>query len=155
MPSLVHAWVKALMAILLKYQPLVGIGDLGAVLLRLSRGLGRLRTIMSDGERTRFVAVTRAAALPRAETVRLIARLHASSLCVPIVVVNAAGAGTCSRCRGERAMQGKEIAALRTALRRTRSAHPEIVIAPAQVPPPHGCRALHRWRGTWRRHSAR
>ena len=53
MPALVHDWVKALMAILLKYQPVVGVGDLGAVLLRLSQGLGRLRELLNDPARTR------------------------------------------------------------------------------------------------------
>ena len=74
MPALVHDWVKAVMAILLKYQPVIGVGELGAVLLRLSQGLGRLRALLTDPARTRFVVVTRPAALPRAETVRLAAR---------------------------------------------------------------------------------
>ena len=63
-----HDWVKALMAILLKYQAVVGVGELGAVLLRLSQGLRRLRELLTDPARTTFVAVTRPAALPRAET---------------------------------------------------------------------------------------
>ena len=37
MPGLAHDWVKALMAILLKYQSIVGVGGLGEVLLRLSQ----------------------------------------------------------------------------------------------------------------------
>ena len=71
MPALVHDWVKAVMSILLKYQPVIGVGDLGAALLRLSRGLGQLRALLTNPARTRFLVVTRAAALPRAETVRL------------------------------------------------------------------------------------
>jgi arsenite/tail-anchored protein-transporting ATPase len=149
MPSLVHDWVKALMAILLKYQPVVGVGDLGAVLLRLSQGLGRLRDIMSDAGRTRFIAVTRAAALPRAETVRLLERLRHASVSVPIVVVNAIGAGTCRRCRGDRAAQRKEIGALERAVSKGRKARPRIVQAPAELPPPHGWRSLRRWRRAW------
>jgi arsenite-transporting ATPase len=70
MPGLAHDWVKALMAILLKYQDAVGVGELGEVLLRLSQGLRRLRELLADPARTTFVAVTRAAALPHAETVR-------------------------------------------------------------------------------------
>ena len=56
MPALVHDWVKALMAILLKYQPVAGVGELGAVLLRLSQGLGRLRALLADPGATPFVA---------------------------------------------------------------------------------------------------
>jgi arsenite/tail-anchored protein-transporting ATPase len=148
MPSLVHDWVKALMAILLKYQPIAGVGDLGAVLVRLSQGLGRLRDIMGDADRTRFVAVTRPAALPRAETIRLIERLQAASVAVPIVIVNAIGGGTCSRCRADRAAQRKEIAALWKQATKGNTSR-ELVVAPAELPPPHGWRALQRWRSTW------
>ena len=48
MPALVHDWVKAVMSILLKYQPVIGVGDLGAALLRLSRGLGQLRALLTN-----------------------------------------------------------------------------------------------------------
>ena len=149
MPSLVHDWVKALMSILLKYQPVVGIGDLGAVLLKLSQGLGRLRDMMSDPRRTRFIAVTRPAVLPRAETIRLLERLHAASVFVPMVVVNAVGAGTCSRCRADRRAQRQEIAALRRQLTKGGAPQRQVLVAPAELPPPHGWRALRRWRTTW------
>ena len=94
MPALAHDWVKALMAILLKYQSIVGVGELGEVLLRLSQGLRRLRELLTDPARTTFVAVTRPAALPHAETLRLLRRLRAASISVPAVIVNAVGAGT-------------------------------------------------------------
>lgn len=147
-PALVHDWVKVLMAILLKYQPLVGVGELGSVLLRLSQGLGRLRAVMGDPGRTRFLAVTRPAALPRAETGRLLRRLAAAGVSAPVVIVNAAGAGTCRRCGLQRAAQLKEIALLRKDLDPVR-AH-AVVVAPAEVPPPHGATGLERWRKAWR-----
>ena len=100
------------MAILLKYQSIVGVGELGAVLLRLSQGLRRLRELLADPARTTFVAVTRAAALPRAETVRLVRRLRAASISVPAVVVNAVGAGTCTRCARESRVQQRELTML-------------------------------------------
>ena len=150
MPGLVHDWVKAVMAILLKYQPVVGLGDLGSVLLRLSQGLGRLRAVLGDPVHTRFVAVTRAAALPRAETVRLLERLALASISAPIVIVNAVGAGTCRRCDAERQAQAKEIAALRRSLPRSGRRHAGLVIAPAELPPPHGAKRLAHWRRTWR-----
>ena len=112
-------------------------------------GLGRLRGIMSDAKRTRFVAVTRAAALPRAETARLLGRLRAASVSVPIVIVDAVGAGTCSRCRRDRAAQQKEVTALRRELAKGKEHAPQIIVAPAALPPPHGWRALKRWRQTW------
>ncbi len=146
MPALVQDWARALMLIVLKYQPVAGVGELGAVLLKLSQGLGRLRALLADPRRTSFVAVTRAAALPRAETVRLIAKLARLNVHVPAIVVNAVGRGTCSRCRRASAAETREIATLR----RSAGAAQHIVIAPAEVPPPHGAARLRRWQGTWR-----
>ena len=147
MPALVQDWTKALMSILLKYQPVVGIGELGAVLLKLSQGLGRLRTLLVDTHRTSFVVVTRAAALPRAETQRLMRRLHRMGIHVPATIVNAVGRGTCARCRAAAAVQQREVTRLQRAMPR----QTPIVIAPAELPPPYGLAALRRWHRTWRR----
>jgi len=145
MPTLVQDWARALMSILLKYQPVAGVGALGSVLLKLSQGLGRLRALLSDPRRTSFVAVTRAAALPRAETVRLIAALRRMHIHVPAVIVNAAGRGTCARCRKAAAAESREIAALVRLSGRGR----HVVIAPAELPPPHGPAGLRRWHRRW------
>ena len=149
MPALVHEWVKAVMAILLKYQPIVGLGDLGAVLLRLSQGLGRLREILTDPVRTQFVAVARPAALPRAETSRLLKRLARAGIGVPAVIVNAVGAGTCSRCRRDLKAHALEIGELRKELVKDRRQMARLIIAPAEIPPPHGYGPLREWRTTW------
>ena len=85
------------MAILLKYRPVVGLGDLGAI-CSASRGdwdgCGR----SCDPARTRFAAVTRAAALPRAETGGSSPSWPRSGLPFAILV-NAVGRGRCRRCR--------------------------------------------------------
>jgi arsenite-transporting ATPase len=155
MPALVHDWVRTVMAILLKYQPVVGVGDLGAVLLGLSQGLGRLRALLADPARTRFAVVTRAAALPRAETVRLLDRLRAAAIAAPIVIVNAVGAGGCPRCGTERSRQQKEMLALSKALTRGPAVKkPLLLLAPAMVPPPSGCAGLRRFLAEWRRPAA-
>jgi arsenite-transporting ATPase len=149
MPALVQDWTRALMSILLKYQPVAGIGELGAVLLKLSQGLGRLRALLADPRRTSFVVVTRAAALPRAETIRLLARLERMRVHVPAVVVNAVGRGTCPRCRRAHQAEKREIVRLRRAL--TASARStRLAIAPAEAPPPHGPAQLRRWQRSWR-----
>jgi arsenite-transporting ATPase len=149
MPSLVHEWVKAMMSILLKYQPVFGVGELGAVMLRLSQGLGRLRDVMSDASRTRFIVVTRAAALPRAETIRLLDHLRLARISVPAVIVNAVGAGSCSRCESDGRAQRREIAALRGALKAA-DPPPAVLLAPAQIPPPRKHNRLRDWRALWR-----
>ncbi|MEO8074785.1 MAG: ArsA family ATPase [Acidobacteriota bacterium] len=146
MPALVQDWTRALMSILLKYQAVTGIGELGAMLLRLSQGLGRLRTLLTDPGRASFVVVTRAAALPRQETVRLIRSLRRMRVHVPTVVINAAGRGTCARCRRADAAADRELSSLRHAagLRGLR-----IAVTPAEIPPPHGAASLRRWQRTW------
>jgi arsenite-transporting ATPase len=146
MPALVQDWTKALMSILLKYQPVVGVGDLGPILLRLSQGTGRLRRLLADARRTRFVPVTRPASLPRAETLRLLTELRAMNIAAPAVIVNAAGAGTCARCRRTIAVERREIADLQRAL--PRQGANRLIVAPAEMPPPRG-RSLEPWAQRW------
>jgi arsenite/tail-anchored protein-transporting ATPase len=144
-PAVVQDWTKALMSILLKYQPVAGLGEFAAVLLKLSQGIGRLRALLADSQRTSFVVVTRAAALPREETLRLIRRLRALKIHVPATIVNVVGRGVCHRCQQEAAAEQREIARLDRALPRPM----RMVIAPAQLPPPHGSAALLRWQRAW------
>ncbi len=145
MPGLVHEWTKALMSILLKYRSVASLEDMGPVLLKLSQGLGRLRALLVDADRTSFIAVARGAELPRLETVDLMRRLNALGLHVPAVIVNAVGRGSCSRCRSEASAEGRHIARLEKDIPRTAA----MVIAPAQVPPPHAPAALRRWQALW------
>lgn len=147
MPALIHDWTKALMAILLKYQPVTGLGDLGALLLKLSRGLGRLRELLTDNARTSFVIVTRAAALPRAESIRLAKQLGRIRIGVPVLVVNAVGRGTCARCRLASASERREISALSRAIAPPSAAR-TLVRAATLVPAPHGAARLRRWQRT-------
>ena len=136
------------MSILLKYQSVTGLGEVGELLLKISRGLGTLRDLLVDPSRTHFVVVTRAAALPRVETERLVKRLDALQIQVPTVVVNAVGRGTCAVCRTIAATEQREIVRLRRAI-----AVPsrQIVLAATEIPPPRGIGALRTWRRTsWR-----
>ena len=145
MPELVHDWVKALMSIVLKYQPVGGVGELGPALLQLSQGLGRLRALLADPLHTSFIVVARAAALPREETVDLLAALRRLDIHVPAVVINAVGRGTCRRCRSEANTERRHITGIRREVPRPTS----LVVAPAQLPPPHGPESLQRWRQRW------
>lgn len=148
MPELVQGWVKALMGIVLKYQPVTGIGDLGSALLEISRGLTRLRTLLSDRQRTSFVVVTRPATVPLAETRRLLATLSKLRVHVPAVVVNAAGAGECRRCRRTAAQQEGEVRATAKAARS--NGIERLIVAPAVTPAPSGVQPLAAWRKNWR-----
>jgi arsenite-transporting ATPase len=148
MPALVHDWTKALMRIVLKYQAVVRVGEIGAVLLRLSRGLGRLRGLLADPARARFVVVTRPAILPRQETTRLLKALRRARMEVSAVVVNAVGQGTCGRCRRAARAEHREVQAL-VRLLRTVAPRAALVIAPAEMPPPHGPASLLAWQHCW------
>lgn len=147
-PALLRDWTQALMAILLKYHEIVGAGTLAALLVQLSKRLRGLQEILGDPARTRFVIVTRAAALPAAESESLRASLRALGIAVGAVIVNAVGAGECPRCLAARRAQSKEIALLRRSIRREGAY--AIIEAPAEVPPPHGAAALKEWRTSWR-----
>ena len=149
MPEVVHEWTKALMRILLKYHAIVGAGELGAMLVDMSRALGRLRTQLADGSVAQVVVVTRAAELPRLETIRLMTSLGALGVHVQTLIVNAVGQGTCTWCRRAAARERREIRRS-GALDASRPTTANTVLAPARIPPPHGRDGLARWRRDWR-----
>jgi arsenite-transporting ATPase len=148
-PAILREWTQALMAILLKYREVVSAGPLAPQLVRLSKQLRALETLLHDPGHTQFVLVTRAALLPRAETIRLHAALAELHIAVGGVIVNAVGAGTCRRCRARTRVQTGEIRRLRRTL--GRKVPYAIIEAPAMMPPPHGARALSAWAATWQR----
>jgi len=128
MPELALSWDHYLLSLLLKYREAVGLGELAAELVELSRSLKRLDALLRDPERARFVAVTRAAELPRRETVRLLEALRKLAIAVPAVIVNAVSPGHAGRLAFGRC---------------------DIIKAPAVYPPPRGVRRLAKWAETW------
>ena len=146
LPGLALEWVRALLATLLKYRQVLGLGALAEDLLELSRSLRQLQALLTDPRQARVVVVTRPAALPRLETVRLLRRLEALGLTVSALVVNAlAPPGV----HGSRA-EAVELARLRAAARRRRGRVP-LLLAPVVAPPPRGVPALRGWAQTWTR----
>jgi arsenite-transporting ATPase len=148
MPATALAWVHALLAILLKYREVVGLGDVAAELVAVARRLRELRALLADAARARVVAVTRAAELPRRETNRLLARLARLRLAVPAVVVNARTSGSCARCRRSRAAEQRALATLRRP-RATGRHRWSMISTPALAPPPCGVAALEAWVRAW------
>jgi arsenite-transporting ATPase len=136
MPAAALEWVHALIAILLKYRAVVGLGDLATDLVEIARDLRALQELLRDASRARVVAVTRAADLPRLETDRLLARLRALDITVSAVLVNAVEPGDGDRCR----------VAERPSASRQRYA---MICAPAVFPPPHGVDELRQWARRW------
>ena len=150
-PAVLREWTQALMAILLKYREIVGAGTLAALLVQLSKRLRGLQDTLRDPTQARFIIVTRAAALPIAESADLIASLHALGIAVGAVVANAVGAGDCGRCTRAAAAQAGHVARLRASLRDDGCA---IIQTPAEMPPPHGAAALTDWGLVWQRERA-
>ena len=136
------------MAILLKYREIVGAGTLASLLVQLSKRMRGLQDILGDPAQARFVVVTRAAALPSAESASLIASLASLGIAVQAVIVNAAGAGSCPRCRASARAQVEETGRLRRTI--GAGSGYAMIEAPAEVPPPHGAAALSAWGSAWR-----
>ncbi|HEY0512957.1 MAG TPA: TRC40/GET3/ArsA family transport-energizing ATPase [Thermoanaerobaculia bacterium] len=139
MPELALSWDHYLLSLLLKYREAVALGDLAAELVELSRSLKRLEALLRDPARARFVAVTRAAELPRRETLRLLRSLGRLGIAVPAVVVNAALP----------AVFAKEAEALRHPFGRMGLDRCAIMQAPATFPPPRGVARLDAWVRSW------
>jgi arsenite-transporting ATPase len=149
-PAAMLAWVQALLALMLKYREVAGLGSLASELVEMSRGLRRLGELLRDPAQTGFVVVTRAAELPRRETIRLLAALGRLGIAVPAVIVDAVTPPGCPRCDRAARIEEREIGRLRGEIQETERLGPcAIIVAPAVVPPPRGVRALKTWGRTW------
>jgi arsenite/tail-anchored protein-transporting ATPase len=149
MPGTALAWVHALLAILLKYREVVGLGEVAAELVATARRLRELQALLTDPARARVIAVTRAAELPQRETERLLTRLRSLRLAVPAVLVNALTSGDCGRCRRARRRQTRALAALRRRAG-SRRCRWSMISTPALAPPPRGVAGLERWARRWK-----
>ena len=139
-------WVQALMRIQLKYRRVTGLGELAKDLTGTARELRGLDQLLKDEVRARFIAVTRAAALPRLETARLLRALRRLRIATPAVLVNALTPRGCSLCTRAAAAEEKEIGALRRIRGRW-----AMLGAPRIAPAPRGPAALARFGRTWTR----
>ena len=148
MPATALAWVHALLAILLKYREVVGLGEVAAELVATARRLRELSALLGDARRARVVAVTRAAELPQRETGRLLARLRRLRLDVPAVLVNALTGGACRRCRRVRRAERRSMAVPGRGPRLRRRPW-GMISTPALATPPRGVAELERWARTW------
>jgi arsenite-transporting ATPase len=150
MPDAARDWVQLLLRVLLKYRQIVRPGPLAVELVELSKSIRALQMLLHNPVDTRFIVVTRAAAVPRLETERLIRRLRRLRLAVPAVVVNAMTLAprTCRWCRATAVAERTELFKLVPACRRG-SRECAIILAPLAAPPPRGIAALERWGKAW------
>jgi arsenite-transporting ATPase len=150
LPDTAREWVQVLLRVLLKYRSLVRPGQLAAELVDVSKSIRELRTLLRDASYTRFVVVTRAAAVPQLETERLLDRLRRLKLSAPAVVVNAMtlAPGRCRRCRATLAAERRTLTALRRRCG-SRSRRCAIIQTPLSAPPPRGVKALEGFAQHW------
>jgi arsenite/tail-anchored protein-transporting ATPase len=149
LPGKALDWVHALMATVLKYRSVVGLGEFASDLTTFARQLRALMALLADPARAAFVAVTRPAALPRLETERLVRKLHELEVPLAAILANAVTEPGCTRCNTAIHVERAELARLaRLASEFSRSK--ELVIAPATYPGPRGASMLARWRSSWR-----
>jgi arsenite-transporting ATPase len=148
MPAVAREWVQALLRMLLKYRKLLRPGPLAGDLVDLSHQVRTLQSLLIDPAATRFIAVTRAAELPRLETGRLLARLRRMHVATPLVIVNALTPPTevCPRCLATHAAERRELKLLGRLCRDYRCA---IIQAPLAVPAPRRIRPLEQWGRMW------
>jgi arsenite-transporting ATPase len=150
LPGAARQWVQALLAVLLKYKEVVGLGSVAQELVDVARQLRELEALLRDPARTAFVAVTHPAPLPRAETERLLGALRDLGVPVRGLLVNANTPPGCVRCRRAARREAGERRALARALVSLTAGKAPMILAPLVAPPPRGVDALSSWSGVWR-----
>jgi arsenite-transporting ATPase len=148
LPVQAQAWVRQLMAVVLKYKAVASFERLASELVWLSQGLERLQALLTNARASGFVVVTRPEQLPALETIRLIEWLQQHRISRRALMVNGVTPPGCARCRRAAARERRQIAAFarRPAWKRSACA---IVVTDAIAPPPQGVAALSGWQRTW------
>ena len=149
LPRQAQAWVRQLMAVVLKYKAVTGFDLIATELISLSRGLRRLQTLLTNPRACGFIVVTRPEELPALETVRLLEWLRQHEIGRRALIVNGVTPSGCARCRRSAARERREIAAFTNRPAWTRAGC-EMILANAIAPPPRGRVELSRWQRSWR-----
>jgi len=149
LPVQAQAWVRQLMAVVLKYKAVAGFEQVARQLLWLSRGLRRLQTLLTNARSCGFITVTRPEFLPAVETIRLIQWLAQHRISRRALIINGITPPGCTRCRRTALREGRQITSFLS--------HPVwrrnaclVVLTDAVAPPPQKVGALKRWERTWR-----
>jgi arsenite-transporting ATPase len=149
LPLQAQAWVRQLMAVVLKYKVVTGFDQLATELISLSRGLRRLQTLLTNPGACGFIVVTRPEELPALETLRLIEWLRQHKISRRALIVNGITPPGCARCRRSAARERRQVAAFtnRPAWKRAGGG---MILAEAIARPPRGVAELNGWQRSWR-----
>ena len=116
MPGLVRQWFIVFFRLLLKYQGVVRLTRVAALLRERSKQLRQVQQLLTDAERCQFIAVTIPEAMAVLETGRLLHRLADLSIACRWVVVNMVVPPTecafCATMRDEQQQHLEELGAL-------------------------------------------
>jgi arsenite-transporting ATPase len=149
LPAQAQAWVRQLMAVVLKYHAVAAFERIASELVWVSRGLRRLRGLLVSSRQCGFIVVTRPEQLPTLETIRLIGWLAQRRIARRALVVNGITPPGCARCRRTAARERRQLATFTRAANSTHRRCP-IILTDAIAPPPKGVASLDEWQGTWR-----
>ena len=149
LPVQAQAWVRQVMAVVLKYKVVAGFEQLAGGLVWLSRGLTRLQGLLTDPRASGFLVVTRPEQLPALESIRLIEWLQRHRIPRRALIVNGITRPGCARCRRTAARERRQIATFTSRPAWKRGGSP-IIFTDAITPPPRGVAALSGWAHTWR-----
>jgi arsenite/tail-anchored protein-transporting ATPase len=149
LPAQAQAWVRQLMAVVLKYHAVAAFEQIASDLVWVSRGLRRLRGLLASSRQCGFIVVTRPEQLPTLETVRLIDWLAQHRIARRALIVNGITPPGCARCRRTAARERRQLATFaRAAI--SKHARCPIIVTDAIAPPPKGVASLREWQATWR-----
>ena len=87
-PDIIREWLNTFFGLLLKYRSMVRLGTLVDKMLELSRGVRRIREVLSDPQMTDFAAITIPEAMAVLEMERLLPQLENLSIHCSHIVIN-------------------------------------------------------------------
>ncbi len=88
LPSLVQGWLKAIFRLLIKYEGMVNLNSVAEKMVELSKSVKRIKAILCDSKRAKFLAVTIPEAMGFEETKRLVDSLHNLDIACTGLVIN-------------------------------------------------------------------
>jgi len=115
LPDMVREWLKAFFRLLLKYRGIVSLAGAAEKALILSKNVRRIKEILTDPEKTAFIAVTIPEAMGLLELERLLSALDATGIpCDHIAVNKVVPLVDCGFCSIKRAEQQGYISEIRS-----------------------------------------